>query len=92
METRIKELREKHKLKQTQLAQLTGIDQRTISNYETGKTYPDAKALVAFADYFKVSVDYILCRTSDDELNKEEADKLIDDIVSQLTQLKSKKV
>ncbi len=91
METRLRELREKHKLKQTQLAQLTGIDQRTISNYETGKTYPDAKALVAFADYYKVSVDYILCRTNDYELGKKEADELIDDIVARLLQLKSKK-
>lgn len=89
METRIKELREKHKLKQTQLAQLTGIDQRTISNYETGKTYPDAKALVAFADCFKVSVDYILYRTGDAELSKEETDERIDGIISQLLQLKS---
>ena len=85
METRLRELREKHKLKQTKLAQLTGIDQRTISNYETGKTYPDAKALIAFADYFKVSVDYILCRT-----DNYETDELIDDIISRLTQLKSK--
>lgn len=91
METRLKELREKYKLKQTKLAQLTGIDQRTISNYETGKTYPDAKALIAFADYFKVSVDYILCRTDNYEISKDETDELIDDIISRLTQLKSKK-
>ena len=42
MSNRIKDLREDRDLRQSDLAAATGIDQRTISNYETGKTSPDA--------------------------------------------------
>lgn len=90
MNTRIKELRELNKLKQSQLALLTGIDQRTISNYETGKTYPDAKALIVLSDYFKVSIDYLLFRTDKNTYDTAETDRYIDEIIGQLKRLKSK--
>ena len=57
---RIKELREDRDLRQIDLARATGIDQRTISNYETGKSNPDSYALIKLADFFGVSVDYLL--------------------------------
>ena len=57
MRIRIRDLREDRDLKQTDVAQATGIDQRTISNYETGKTIPDAYALIELADFFGVSID-----------------------------------
>ena len=46
MKNRIKDLREDMDLRQCDLAKATGIDQRTISNYETGRTSPDAYALI----------------------------------------------
>ncbi len=67
MDNRIKELREELNIRQIDLSKATGIDQRTISNYETGKTSPDAFALIKFADFFNVSVDYLLKRTDDVE-------------------------
>lgn len=42
MQNRIRDLREDMDMRQSDLAEKTGIDQRTISNYETGKTSPDA--------------------------------------------------
>ena len=43
---RIKELREDRDLRQADVAAATGIDQRTLSNYETGKTNPDSFAII----------------------------------------------
>ena len=63
---RIRDLREDRDLRQSDLAKATGIDQRTISNYETGKTAPDAYALIKLADFFQVSIDYLLGRTNQD--------------------------
>ena len=57
MQNRIKDLREDRDLRQSDLAKSTGIDQRTISNYEMGKTASDAYALIKLADFFDVSVD-----------------------------------
>ena len=46
---RIKALREDKDLRQTDVAEATGIDQRTLSNYETGKTNPDSFAIIKLA-------------------------------------------
>ena len=60
---RIRDLREDMDLRQIDVAEATGIDQKTLSNYETGKTQPDARALVVLADFFHVSIDYLVGRT-----------------------------
>lgn len=57
---RIKELREDLNLRQVDIANETGIDQRTLSNYETGKTSPDSYAIVKLAEFYGVSCDYLL--------------------------------
>ena len=88
MLTRIKDLREDRDMRQIDLARETGIDQRTISNYETGKTVPDAYALVKLADFFDVSVDYILCRTSIDASSEKKKSRIIDRIKEELDELK----
>lgn len=61
---RIKDLREDMDLRQSDVAEATGIDQRTLSNYETGKTNPDSFALIKLADFFDVSIDYLVCRSN----------------------------
>ena len=71
---RIKDLREDSDLRQTDVAEATGIDQRTLSNYETGKTNPDSFALIRLADFFDVSIDYLLGRTN---LRKDTADDVL---------------
>ena len=57
---RIKELREDRDLRQSDVAAATGIDQRTLSNYETGKTNPDSFAIIKLSEFFGVSCDYLL--------------------------------
>ena len=57
---RIKDLREDMDLRQIDVAMKTGIDQRTLSNYETGKTNPDSVAIVRLAAFYGVSCDYLL--------------------------------
>ena len=75
---RIRDLREDMDLRQIDVAEATGIDQKTLSNSETGKTQPDAKALIALADFFHVSIDYLLGRAELPSLNA----KLIADEIS----------
>ncbi len=62
---RIRELRENAGLRQIDVANATGIDQKTLSNYETGKTNPDSYALIRLADFFNVSIDFIVGRIDD---------------------------
>lgn len=57
---RIKDLREDMNLRQVDVAQKTGIDQRTLSNYETGKTNPDSYAIIKLSEFYGVSCDYLL--------------------------------
>lgn len=60
---RIRALREDLDLRQIDVSRATGIDQKTLSNYETGKTQPDAAALIRLADFFNVSIDYLVGRS-----------------------------
>ena len=57
---RIKDLREDRDLRQADVAEAIGIDQRSLSNYETGKTNPDSSVVVRLARFFGVSCDYLL--------------------------------
>ncbi len=88
MKNRIKDLREDRDLRQLDLSLATGIDQRTISNYETGKTSPDAFALVKLAEFFNVSIDYLLCRTDVDLFSAEKRIRIINNIQKELEELK----
>ena len=57
---RIRELREDRDLRQIDVSNAVGIDQKTLSNYETGKTNPDSYAIVTLAEFFGVTCDYLL--------------------------------
>ncbi len=85
---RIRDLREDRNMRQSDLAEATGIDQRTISNYETEKTYPDSQALILLADYFDVSIDYLVGRTNYDLLGSQKRKNLISHIKEELDSLK----
>lgn len=61
---RLKLLRQQHNLTQTQLAELLGITQDRISNFETMRSQPDIDTLRAIARFFKVSIDYLIGRTN----------------------------
>ena len=67
---RLKELRKKRHISQVRLAIDLNMSQNTISRYETGLREADYKTLIAFADYFNVSIDYLLERTDNPKINK----------------------
>lgn len=60
---RLKLLRIKRNLTQQRLAIDLGINQNTLSRYETGQRQADYDTLIKIADYFDVSIDYLLERT-----------------------------
>ena len=60
---RLKELRKERKISQLKLALDLNMNQNTISRYENMEREADYETLVKFADYFGVSVDYLLGRT-----------------------------
>ena len=59
---KLKELREEYDLSQAELSEIIGIAQTSIGNYERGERIPDADVLLKYADYFKVSTDWLLDR------------------------------
>lgn len=62
---RLKELRKKKGMSQQRLAMELNVNQNTISRYETGEREADYKTLILIADYFNVSIDYLLERTDE---------------------------
>lgn len=64
---RLRDLREDHDLVQKQVAAILGIDQRVYSCYETGKRDIPLCHLLALADYYHTSTDYLLGRTNRSE-------------------------
>ena len=67
MYERIRNLREDHDLKQEDLAKVLHCTQACYSNYENGKRDIPVEVLDALADYYQVSVDYLLGRTNKKE-------------------------
>ena len=70
METNLKKLRMLKKKTQLQVQMDTGIEQALLSKYESGKRIPPTETLIALADYYNVSMDYIMGRTDKPEINK----------------------
>ena len=62
--TTIKELREKNKITQVQLAEKLGVSDKTVSKWETGKGYPDITLLEPIADALRVSVAELITGNS----------------------------
>jgi transcriptional regulator with XRE-family HTH domain len=58
-------LRKSKKITQKQLAEALGINTRTIQYYESGDKRPDFDGLIRLADYFDVSIDYLVGRSDD---------------------------
>lgn len=69
---RLRDLREDRDLRQVDVSTATGIDQRTLSNYETGKTNPDSFAIIQLCDFYNVSADYLLGREFEEKSTSDE--------------------
>ena len=63
-------MREDNDLTQKQISEMLLCDQSLYSKYERGERETPLKILVALADYYKVSIDYLIGRTDNPEIIK----------------------
>lgn len=60
---RMKELRKERNMTQQSMADIFSVKLRTYQGYEYGESYPEVAKLIAIADYFDVSLDYLVGRS-----------------------------
>ena len=61
----LRAIREDNDLRQSDIAKMLNVSQNTYSQYETGVIALTAEVLIKLADYYNVSVDYLLDRTDE---------------------------
>ena len=69
---RIKELRIEKNKTQSEIANCLGISRQVFANYENGINLPDPQMLIKISDYFNCSIDYLVERTDEFGLIKNE--------------------
>ena len=69
---RLKELRESRRIYQREMAENLGLSFRGYQNYETGQPEPKLCTLVALADFYGVSIDYLVGRTNRPDFKPED--------------------
>lgn len=74
MKNRLKDLRIDRDLSQEELAKKIFCSQRVYSHYENGTRSIPLEVLINLANFYNVSIDYILYRTNNKEINKEKID------------------
>lgn len=67
---KLRKIRKEKGISQLKLALDLNMSQNTISRYETGEREPGINELIKLADYFDVSVDYLLGRTENPKTNR----------------------
>lgn len=67
---RLKKIRESKHISQIKLAMELNMNQNTISRYENGEREPGIAELILIADYFNVSIDYLLERTNNPNIQR----------------------
>lgn len=70
LKNNLKSLRKNKGYTQIAVQMKTGIEQALLSKFETGERIPPTETLIRLADFYDVSIDYILCRTDIPEINK----------------------
>ena len=70
MKNNLRLLRKQKGCTQLALQMQTGIEQALLSKYETGERIPPTETLLRLAEFYNVSIDYILCRTENPQINK----------------------
>ncbi len=73
---KLKELRISKNLTQEELAKKLSMTQKTYSNYENEKTEPNINTLIQIADFYNVTLDYLLDRNISGILNSQEYELL----------------
>ena len=67
----LRKIREKRNINQLKIAMDIGITQESISKYETDNAFPSKEILIKLADYLNCSIDYLLDRTNNPKINKD---------------------
>ena len=70
MRNRLKELRKRRGYTQVSLQMQTGIEQALLSKFENNERTPPTETLFRLAEFYGVSIDYILYRTDNPEINR----------------------
>ena len=70
VENRLKLLRKSRGYTQVSLQMQTGIEQALLSKFENGERIPPTETLLRLAEFYNVSIDYILLRTDKPEINR----------------------
>jgi len=66
----LRKLRKERRMTQIAVQMATGIDQALLSKYENGTRTPTTDNLLLLADFYRVSIDYLLCRTENPAVNE----------------------
>lgn len=84
---RLRTLRKEAKKTQQQMADMLGITRQGYGSYENNITEPDNETLTRLADFFDVSIDYLMGRTNDKGMNsdRDPVDELVEYIDAELT-------
>ncbi len=91
----LKELRKTYKITQLETANALNIPLRTYNAYENGEYQPNIETLIKIADYFDVSVDYLIGHRQNNKIDKSgltDTQKNIIDIASQLNETQANRV
>lgn len=70
MTTNLRLLRKNRGYTQIAVQMKTGIEQALLSKFENGERVPPTETLIRLADFYNVSIDYILCRTDNPNIQK----------------------
>ncbi len=70
LHNRLKELRQQNNIMSKTMAELLNITPRNYQRYENGEVDPPTSKTIILADYFNVSLDYLVGRTDNPEINK----------------------
>ncbi|EGT4599386.1 XRE family transcriptional regulator [Clostridioides difficile] len=80
---RLKEIRVQKNLTGEELGKILNVTKVAISNWESGRRFPNQDILISIADYFNISLDFLLCRTNEkqafsyDRSNQENLEKIV---------------
>ena len=70
MQNNLKSLRKEKGYTQIAVQMKTGIEQALLSKFENEERVPPTETLIKLAEFYNVSIDYVLCRTDKREINK----------------------
>ena len=66
----LKRFRKQYKITQKIAAEISGVSERVYQSYEYGKVVPTVTVLIALAEHFSVSLDYLVGRTDDPAIHR----------------------